>query len=130
MVMRLLVGRCLSALGTALIPTTLTLAVLRAGGGEGELGLVLAAELVPLLVLLPVGGVLADRVRPARVVLLADLTRCLSQAVIAGELLLGVYRVADLVLLSAVAGGWRSRSGVLRCRGSWWRWCPGRNGCG
>ncbi|MFB9475399.1 MFS transporter [Nonomuraea salmonea] len=104
MVMRLLVGRCLSALGTALIPTTLTLAVLRAGGGEGELGLVLAAELVPLLVLLPVGGVLADRVRPARVVLLADLTRCLSQAVIAGELLLGVYRVADLVLLSAVAG--------------------------
>ncbi|MET8865341.1 MFS transporter [Nonomuraea sp. NPDC004580] len=104
MVMRLLIGRCLSALGTALIPTTLTLAVLRAGGGEGELGLVLAAELVPLLVLLPVGGVLADRVRPARVVLLADLTRCLSQAVIAGELLLGVYRVADLVLLSAVAG--------------------------
>ncbi|MEV4802237.1 MFS transporter [Nonomuraea sp. NPDC049421] len=104
MVMRLLIGRCLSALGTALIPTTLTLAVLRAGGGEGELGLVLAAELVPLLVLLPVGGVLADRVRPARVVLLADLTRCLSQAVIAGELLLGVYRVADLVVLSAVAG--------------------------
>ncbi|MEV4564168.1 MFS transporter [Nonomuraea sp. NPDC049419] len=104
MVMRLLIGRCLSALGTALIPTTLTLAVLRAGGGEGELGLVLAAELVPLLVLLPVGGVLADRVRPARVVLLADLTRCLSQAVIAGELLLGVYRVADFVVLSAVAG--------------------------
>ncbi|MFG1696413.1 MFS transporter [Nonomuraea sp. NPDC049309] len=104
MIARLLIGRCLSALATALIPTTLTLAVLRAGGGEGELGVVLAAELVPLLVLLPVGGVLADRIRPARVVLLADLTRCLSQAVIAAELLLGVHRVLDLAVLSAVAG--------------------------
>ncbi|WP_406673331.1 MFS transporter [Nonomuraea sp. N2-4H] len=104
MITRLLIGRCLSALATALIPTTLTLAVLRAGGGEGELGVVLAAELVPLLVLLPVGGVLADRIRPARVVLLADLTRCLSQAIIAVELLLGVYRVLDLAVLSAMAG--------------------------
>ncbi|MER7505327.1 MFS transporter [Nonomuraea pusilla] len=101
---RLLVGRCLSALATALIPTTLTLAVLRVTGSAEALGLVLASELVPLLLLLPVGGVLADRFRPERVALLADLTRCLSQAAIAAELLLGVARVVDLAVLSAVAG--------------------------
>jgi hypothetical protein len=101
---RLLVGRCLSALATALIPTTLTLAVLRATGSGEALGLVLACEMVPLLLFLPVGGVLADRLRPERVALLADLTRCLSQAAIAVELLLGVNRILDLAVLSAVAG--------------------------
>ncbi|MGP3910234.1 MFS transporter [Nonomuraea sp. 10N515B] len=101
---RLLIGRCLSALATALIPTTLTLAVLRATGDGAALGAVLASEMVPLLLLLPVGGVLADRIRPQRVALLADLTRCLSQAAIAVELLLGVNRLLDLALLSAVAG--------------------------
>lgn len=101
---RLLIGRCLSALATALIPTTLTLAVLRVTGDGGALGIVLACELIPMLLLLPVGGVLADRFRPARVVLVADLTRCLSQAAIAAELLLGLNRLLDLALLSALAG--------------------------
>ncbi|MFF4617268.1 MFS transporter [Nonomuraea jabiensis] len=104
MIQRLLIGRCLSALATALIPTTLTLAVLRATGDGGALGIVLASEMVPLLLLLPVGGVLADRIRPERVALLADLTRCLSQAAIAIELLLGMNRLLDLSVLSAVAG--------------------------
>ncbi|MFI7692138.1 MFS transporter [Nonomuraea sp. NPDC049655] len=101
---RLLAGRCMSALATAMIPTTLTLAVLRATGSGEALGLVLACEMVPLLLLLPVGGVLADRVRPGRVVLLADLTRCLAQGLMAVELLAGVARIPDLAVLSAVSG--------------------------
>ncbi|MFI6294343.1 MFS transporter [Nonomuraea sp. NPDC050790] len=104
MTTRLLAGRALSALATALIPTTLTLAVLRTTGSGTDLGLVLAAELVPLLVFLPVGGVLADRLRPERVALGADLARCLTQLGIGAELLLGVGRILDLVLLSAAAG--------------------------
>ncbi|SEF68071.1 Major Facilitator Superfamily protein [Nonomuraea solani] len=104
MVNRLLLGRALSALATALIPTTLTLAVLRVTGDGGAVGLVLASELIPLLLLLPFGGVLADRLRPGRVVLLADLTRCLTQAAMAVELLLGLTRLLDLAILSAVAG--------------------------
>ncbi|MEV5895224.1 MFS transporter [Nonomuraea fuscirosea] len=104
MMSRLLIGRCLSALATALIPTTLTLAVLRATDDGGALGIVLASELVPMLLLLPVGGVLADRLRPERVALFADLVRCLSQAAIAVELFLGLYRLVDLALLSALAG--------------------------
>ncbi|MFI6181831.1 MFS transporter [Nonomuraea sp. NPDC051191] len=101
---RLPAGRCMSALATAMIPTTLTLAVLRATGSGEALGLVLACEMVPLLLLLPVGGVLADRIRPERVVLVADLTRCLAQGAMAVELLAGVNRVPDLAVLSAVSG--------------------------
>lgn len=102
--MRLLLGRAISALATALIPTTLTLAVLRITGSAEALGVVLACELIPLLLLLPVGGVLADRFRPERVALVADLVRGLSQAAIGIELLMGVGRVLDLAVLSAVAG--------------------------
>ncbi|MFI6537197.1 MFS transporter [Nonomuraea sp. NPDC050547] len=101
---RLLAGRALSALATALIPTTLTLAVLRTTGSGADLGLVLAAELVPLLLFLPIGGVLADRMRPERVALGADLARCLTQVGIGAELLLGVNRILDLAVLSAAAG--------------------------
>ncbi|MEV0197967.1 MFS transporter [Nonomuraea sp. NPDC050691] len=105
MTRRLLWGRGLSALATALIPTTLTLAVLRIPGqGSGGLGVVLACELVPLLVFLPVGGVLADRLRPERVILLADLVRCLAQVAIGAELIAGSGRLAVLAVLSAVSG--------------------------
>jgi hypothetical protein len=102
--MRLLIGRAISALATALIPTTLTLAVLRSTGSAEALGTVLACEMIPLLLLLPVGGVLADRFRPERVALAADLVRGLSQAAIGFELLMGAGRVLDLAVLSAVAG--------------------------
>ncbi|MEU6999267.1 MFS transporter [Nonomuraea sp. NPDC046570] len=101
---RLITGRSLSALATALIPTTLTLAVLRITGSAADLGLVLACELLPLLLLLPVGGVLADRFPPERVLLFADLTRGLAQVAIAVELLLGVDRIAHLAVLSAITG--------------------------
>ncbi|MER6331983.1 MFS transporter [Streptomyces sp. NPDC001034] len=101
---RLLAGRSLSFLATALVPTALTLAVIEATGSATDLGLVLAAELVPQLVLLPIGGVVADRFPAQRVAFLADLVRGLAQLVIAAELLLGSVRVLDLAALSAVTG--------------------------
>ncbi|WP_424533832.1 MFS transporter [Sphaerisporangium viridialbum] len=101
---RLLAGRTIAALATALIPTTLTLAIVRATGSAADLGLVLSCELLPLLVLLPVAGVVADRFPPQRVVLAADLVRCAAQLGIAAELLAGVLRIPDLAALSAITG--------------------------
>ncbi|MFI9842186.1 MFS transporter [Nonomuraea sp. NPDC051941] len=102
--MRLLIGRAVSALATALIPTTITLAVLRATGDAGAVGMVLACEAIPLLVFLPVGGVVADRVRPERLALVTDLVRGLTQAAIAIELLTGAASVPRLALLAVLAG--------------------------
>jgi MFS family permease len=101
---RLLAGRTVAALATALIPTTLTLAIVRATGSATDLGLVLSCELVPLLILLPVAGVIADRFPPQRVVLAADLVRAAAQLGIAAELLAGLVRIPDLAALSAVTG--------------------------
>ncbi|MFF4214439.1 MFS transporter [Streptomyces sp. NPDC001796] len=101
---RLLVGRTVAALATALIPTTLTLAVVRTGSAM-NLGLVLSCELLPMLVLLPVAGVVADRFPPQRVVLTADLIRAAAQLAIGAELLGGRVRIPDLAVLSAITGG-------------------------
>ncbi|MGW4643294.1 MFS transporter [Sphaerisporangium sp. NPDC004334] len=103
-VRRLLVGRTIAALATALIPTTLTLAVVRATGSAGDLGLVLACEMIPMLLMLPVAGVVADRFPPQRVVLAADLVRGAAQLGVAAELLAGVVRIPDIAVLSAITG--------------------------
>jgi hypothetical protein len=102
---RLFAGRTIASLATWLIPTTLTLAVVRATGSAGDLGLVLAAELLPMLVLLPVAGVFADRFRPQRVVLVADLVRAAAQAGIGVELLSGRVQVPVLAVLAGITGG-------------------------
>ncbi|MQS37806.1 MFS transporter [Streptomyces katsurahamanus] len=100
---RLLAGRSCAALATALIPLTLTLALVRTGSAA-DLGLVLACELVPMLLLLPVAGVAADRLPPRRVVFAADLVRAAAQFAIAAELFSGQARIPVLAVLSAVTG--------------------------
>ncbi|MFI1885003.1 MFS transporter [Streptomyces jumonjinensis] len=100
---RLLAGRSCAALATALIPLTLTLALVRIGSAA-DLGLVLACELVPMLLLLPVAGVAADRLPPRCVVFAADLVRAAAQFAIAAELFSGQARIPVLAVLSAVTG--------------------------
>ncbi|MFI6977535.1 MFS transporter [Embleya sp. NPDC050154] len=100
---RLLLGRTFAALATALIPITLTLALVHTGSST-DLGLVLACELLPMLLLLPVAGVIADRFPPQRVILTADLVRAGAQLAIGAELLAGPVRIADLAVLSALTG--------------------------
>lgn len=103
-VRRLLLGRTAAALATSLIPITLTLAVVRAGSASGSLGVILAAEFVPMLLLLPVAGVFADRFPARRVIMLADLTRAAAQAGIGASLLAGGVNVPVLAALAAVTG--------------------------
>ncbi|MFF0547559.1 MFS transporter [Streptomyces sp. NPDC004311] len=101
---RLLAGRAFAAFATALVPTTLTLALLRAGS-PGDLGLVLACELLPMLLLLPVAGVTADRFPARRVVLVADLVRAAAQLATGVLLMTGLDgRVPELAALAAVTG--------------------------
>ncbi|GAA4582130.1 MFS transporter [Planotetraspora phitsanulokensis] len=104
MIARLLIGRAVAALATALIPTGLTLAVIRATGSAVDLGIVLAAETIPMVLLLPIGGVVADRLPPRRVILVADLARCATQTVIGARLLLGDPSVGEIAGLAALTG--------------------------
>src|SRR3954470_19567088 len=86
---RLLYGaQVVSLLGDGIIPVALAFAVLDLTGSATDLGLVLAARTVPMVLSLLAGGVLADRASRRRVMIGADLVRLVSQG------LLGVLLVA------------------------------------
>ncbi|MFI7071849.1 MFS transporter [Micromonospora sediminicola] len=100
----LFLGRTVSALGDAVVPTALALAVLRATGSTAALALVLGCAMVPRLLLLPLGGVVADRFAARRVALATDLIRGAAQLVVGVELLGGAPTLAHLAVASAVGG--------------------------
>ncbi|WBB68741.1 MFS transporter [Micromonospora sp. WMMD812] len=100
----LFLGRTVSAVGDAVVPAALALAVLRATGSTSALALVLGAAMVPRLLLLPLGGVAADRFDARRVAILADLTRVVTQLVVGLELLGGDPSLTSITVVSAVGG--------------------------
>ncbi|WP_067483677.1 MFS transporter [Actinomadura hibisca] len=100
----LFTARALSLVGDAAVPAALTLAVLRTTGSGAALALVLACAMVPRLLLLPLGGVLADRLPARRVAIGADVAACAAQAFAAAELLGGDPRLWHLAAAQAVCG--------------------------
>ncbi|MYV68276.1 MFS transporter, partial [Streptomyces sp. SID2131] len=85
----LFTGRALSLLGDAAIPAALALAVLEATGSTAALALVLGCAMVPKLLLLPLGGVVGDRLDARTVALTTDLVRCATQLLVGVQLLGG-----------------------------------------
>ncbi|WP_424889153.1 MFS transporter [Streptomyces sp. XH2] len=97
-------GYATSLLGSSMASIALAFAVLRAGGGGTELGQVLAARILPLVVVLLAGGVVTDRLGSRRVMLAADALRCLTQAGLALALLGGPPHFGLLIVLVALWG--------------------------
>jgi MFS family permease len=96
-------ARAVSFFGTAIAPVALAFAVLEIAGPT-ELGLVLAARLVPQVALLLLGGVWADRL-PRNVVMVGSNVVCgLAQGAIGVLLLADVAEVWHLAALAAVNG--------------------------
>jgi len=101
----LLAGQAVSFVGDALFPVALAFAVLdELDGTAGELGLVLAAQALPLALLVLVAGVWADRLPRQRLMLVSDFGRMVVQAVIAALLLAGAAELWMLVALVALYG--------------------------
>ncbi|MGW2655451.1 MFS transporter [Streptomyces sp. NPDC001478] len=100
----LFIGRSLSLLGDAAIPAALTLAVYLATGSTGALALVLACAMVPKLLLLPLGGVVGDRVNARTVALATDAVRCVSQLFVGAELLSGTPALWQIAVAEAIGG--------------------------
>lgn len=85
---RLFAGQVLSIVGDRVMLVALPFAVLESGGSLADVGLVVAAQLVPFLVFALVGGAFSDRADRRRVLLASDGLRLVVQAV-GGALLLG-----------------------------------------
>ncbi|HEY6480590.1 MAG TPA: MFS transporter [Streptosporangiaceae bacterium] len=82
-------GYVTSLIGSTMSRVALTFAVLGSGGSAADLGYVSAASVVPLVIFMLGGGVIADRIGRRRVMLGADAGRFLVQAGLAATLFLG-----------------------------------------
>jgi MFS family permease len=98
-------GQATSTLGDGLVPVALAFAVIQTlNGSATDLGIVLAAQSLPLVVFVLVGGVWADRLPRQMVMLVSDVIRCVVQATIAILLLSGHAQLWELVVLVAIYG--------------------------
>ncbi|RKT11993.1 putative MFS family arabinose efflux permease [Streptomyces sp. 1114.5] len=94
----------ISGLGSAGAPVATAFAVLGSGGSTTEVGYVTAARLLPTVLLLVLGGGLADRLPRHRIMVAANLFNAASQAVLAALVLSGDARLWHLLALSAAGG--------------------------
>jgi MFS family permease len=99
-----LAGAALSYIGTAVVPVALSFAVLDTGHGASGLGLVLAAQTIPTILLLLLGGIAGDRWSRRSIMIGADLFRALAQAVLAICLISGHAPLGLMVVVSAFIG--------------------------
>lgn len=79
-------------------------AVLATGGTASDVGLVAAARTVPLILLLLIGGAVADRLPRHRVMVAANTLNCVSQALFALLVLTGSPQLWQMMLLAGLGG--------------------------
>jgi MFS family permease len=93
-------GQATSTIGDFCYAVALPWFVLSSHGGTVLLGTVLACYGVPRTALIPVGGVLADKIGPRRLMLAADVARCLLLVALT---VLAARHLATLAALAPVA---------------------------
>lgn len=101
---RLVCAHALSRFGTELALVSVAFAVLRTAHSASALGLVLAARTLPNVVFLVLGGVWADRLPRARVMISSDLICAVVQTALAAAVLLSASPLWLMMLLQATLG--------------------------
>jgi MFS family permease len=101
---RFITGYTLSLTGSAMVPVALSFTLYAQGGGAAAVSKVLAAETVPMVLLLLLGGAIADRYPRGRVMIAADLLRLASQSALAVLLLTHHAALPVIMVLMALIG--------------------------
>jgi MFS family permease len=103
-------GQVASTIGDYCYAVALPWLVLSSHGGAILLGIVLACYGVPRTVLIPVGGMLADKVGARTVMLTADVARCV---LVAGLAVLAARHTGSLAVLGPIAAGIGAGEGLF-----------------
>src|ERR1044072_3985374 len=90
--------------GDRMVTIALAFAVLGLGGSPSEIGVVLAARVVPLIGSLLIGGVGADRLPRRTVMVAADLSRAVTQGLLAALLIAGDPPIWAIAVLAGATG--------------------------
>jgi MFS family permease len=100
----LVLGQVVDTLGNALMPVALAFAVLDLGGTATQLGLVVGSASTGVLLLLLVGGVIADRWSRTTLLLWSNVVAAVAVGVMAVLVLIGSAAISLLMVLAFVAG--------------------------
>ncbi len=101
---RFFLGYAISLLGSSMAAVATAFAVLDSGGDGTALGGVMAARILPVVLVLTAGGIVTDRLGARSVLLASDVLRCATQAGFAVVLLLPDPPVWAMAALVAVWG--------------------------
>ena len=116
---RLFGARTISNIGNGIMPIALAFGVLDLPGATPtSLSIVLAAQAVPLVIMLPIGGVVADRLGRARVISVTDIVLSGFVFTVAALFVTGNATVPLLAVLSFIMGilnglWWPAMSGLV-----------------
>lgn len=94
----------MSAVGDQMIIIVIALFVVDQTGSARDLGIVLAAQTAPLVLLILIGGVWADRLPRQRIMIASDLARFVVQATVAALVFAGDVPIWLLATLAACFG--------------------------
>jgi MFS family permease len=100
----LFLGQAASMIGDRVVVVALALFITQRTGSPTDLGLVLGAQAVPLVLLLLLGGVWADRLPRHRIMIATDLMRALLHATLAILIFSGAVRVWQIAVIEALFG--------------------------
>ena len=101
---RFFMGYTTSLFGTSMASIAIIFAVLNSGGSASDLGYVMAAGIVPQILLLLSGGVFADRIGRRPIMLGADIVRFGAQGTLAAALFVGKPSIWLFIAVSALRG--------------------------
>ena len=101
---KLFFGQAISVAGSMLTMVALPFAVLQIGGSATDIGIVEAAYILPMVLMITVGGVWADRLERRGVMLTVDLVRVVLTLTTAGLLVSDVATVPMLLALQVGMG--------------------------
>jgi len=98
------IGQTTSQIGSGMAPVAVTFAVLEHHGTATDVGFVAAAGLTPVVILLLVGGVIADRYSRRLVMLSSDVLRTLAELGLGAWILVERPPIWGFMALAAVVG--------------------------
>jgi MFS family permease len=97
-------GQSASTIGDALVLVAVGLYVTRLTGDPSDVGLVLAAYSLPVVLFVLLGGVLADRLPRQSVMIVSDVVRCVLHALLALLIVTGAVQIWHMVVIGALFG--------------------------
>jgi MFS family permease len=97
-------GQAASSFGSNAVAVAMAIYITRTTGSASDLGLILAAQTIPLVVLVLLGGVWSDRLPRHRMMIGSDLIRAGVHAILAVLILVGSARIWEIAAIEVVFG--------------------------